>query len=77
MNRTRAAAVTVALLLAVLALHGCGDERHVPASTLSKSQRDSVLAESALPGAAAVKGALDAADSAQARTERAAEAAGR
>jgi hypothetical protein len=76
-NRARAAAVTVALLVAGLALAGCGGRRDAPASTLSKSQRDSVLAESALPGARAVKGALGAADSAQARAARAAEPAGR
>ena len=71
MNRRRAAAVTAALLAAGLVLGACGGKGETPASTLSKAQRDSVLAESALPGAGAVKGALGAADSAQARAARA------
>jgi hypothetical protein len=65
------------LLAAGSLLAGCGERTQRPASTLDKATRDSVLAESALPGAGAVKGALGAADSAQIRAERAAEASRR
>ena len=63
-------------LMLVCTLPACsGGEGDEPASTLTKAQRDSVLSESRLPGAATVKGALDIADTAQARADRT-EAAG-
>lgn len=62
------ACMTLALVLTLSACSGKdGDE---PASTLDKAQLDSVLSESQLPGAATVKGALDLADTAQARADR-------
>ena len=66
-----ALAVTAGLLVA------CSGNQDEPASTLSKAERDSVLAGSRLPGAATVKGALDAADTAQARGDRTEKAASR
>lgn len=65
--------LAVALLCAAT---GCGGgEADEPASTLSKAERDSVLGASNLPGAATVRGALDVADSAQVRADRAEDAA--
>ena len=75
----RALVLIVALFLAVSIgmLAACGADKDEPASTLSEAERDSVLSESALPGASAVKGALAVSDSAQARADRAAAAANR
>ena len=68
-------------LLAALAAAGllaaCGGDADEPASTLSRAKRDSVLAESDLPGAGAVKGALEAADTARVRADRAESAVGK
>ena len=65
------------LVLAVLCFCvGCGakdDEGDVPASGLTESQRDSVLAESQLPGAGTVGQARALADSAAVRAQRAEE----
>ena len=71
--------LTLVLVLAVTAglLAACSGNQDEPASTLSKAERDSVLAESSLPGAATVKGALDVADTVQARGDRTEKAAGR
>lgn len=71
--------LTLVLVLAVIAvlLVACSGNQDEPASTLSKAERDSVLAESSLPGAATVKGALAVTDTAQARADRTEEAAGR
>lgn len=63
--------LTVALLVTACLLAACGGDKDESATTLNKAQRDSVLSESALPGAAAVKGALAVSDSAQARADRA------
>ncbi len=52
-------------------LAACGGDKDKPTSTLSKTERDSVLSDSDLPGAAGVKGALAVSDSAQARADRA------
>ena len=57
----------------LVALLGCGgkqEEDRAPASKLTQAQRDSVLAESRLPGAGVVARALEAADSAEARADR-------
>ena len=64
-------------LALVCALPACsGGEADEPASTLTRAQRDSVLSESRLPGAATVKGALDVADTARARADRSESAGG-
>jgi len=55
--------VITGLVLVLLA--GCNSER--PEQTRSQGVRDSAIAESALPGAAGVKGALAVSDSAEAR----------
>jgi len=56
-----------------IASHGCGGEAGGgnPADSLTRRERDSLIGESALPGAAGVRGALRAADSAAARNRRA------
>lgn len=61
--RTLIAVVFISLTLA------CGSEEAAdrPLDAESRRARDSVLGESALPGAGGVKGALKAADSAAAR----------
>ena len=55
--------VITGLVLVLLA--GCNSER--PEQTRSQGVRDSAIAESELPGAAGVKGALAVSDSAEAR----------
>jgi hypothetical protein len=59
-------------ILAVLSLAfligACGEKE--PVKTLTKAQRDSVLSESDLPGAGVVGKAIEAADSAAARSDR-------
>jgi len=64
--------VQAALLLALsgfVAQTGCGN-MVADDSALTRHQRDSVIAESDLPGAAVVGRALEVADSAAARSER-------
>jgi len=65
------------LALAVLCFCvACGakeDERNVPASGLTESQRDSVIADSELPGAGTVGQARAISDSAAIRAQRAEE----
>lgn len=62
-----------AILLPVLLLASCSDVREgqdLPgADTLTRAQRDSIIGASKLPGAKPVQRALDAADSASARTQ--------
>ena len=58
------------LLLIVMAVVGCGPQPDTAANnrdTMTQRQRDSVLAQSRLPGARGVGMALDASDSAKAR----------
>jgi hypothetical protein len=57
------------LLVLLLFAVGCG-EREKPARPSSQRVRDSVLGSSKLPGAAGVRGAIRAADSAAARNAR-------
>lgn len=58
----RAAAMAVLALAVLAALAGCGKPAaDQPASTLTEAQRDSVLGESALPGAGTVGRAREAA----------------
>lgn len=62
-----------ALLLAGALLAGCGNGGESSAAaqdTLTRRERDSVIGASRLPGAAGVRGALRAADSATARNTR-------
>jgi hypothetical protein len=58
------------LLLAVACSGGSPDGGSGEADSLTRRQRDSAVAESGLPGAAGVRGAMDAADSASARAGR-------
>ena len=62
MNRMtlRARLTVVSLCVAALCVAGCG-RSDKPASTLSQSQRDTVLSKSDIPGASAVGHAFDAA----------------
>ena len=65
-ERTRVAMVGIFLLVA-----GCaGDTGGNRRDTMTQRQKDSVLAQSQLPGAAGVGKALNAADSAKARQAR-------
>ncbi len=71
---TRRPAVLAATLAALVTLVQCGGEAENAgrsADSLSRRQRDSLIGESALPGAGGVRRALDAADSAAARRARA------
>jgi hypothetical protein len=61
---------TLAGLLALLVLAGCGGTGAGERAPLTERERDSVLAEQPLPGAGAVGGALDAADRAAADAAR-------
>lgn len=62
---------TLSLLVLLAALAGCGSgDADEPASTLNRAERDSVLADSPLPGAGALKGALEVADTAAVRASR-------
>lgn len=49
----------------------CTDKSKEQPSPLTQRQRDSIVAESSLPGAGGVRGAMQAADSAEARNRRA------
>jgi hypothetical protein len=51
----------VLALAALLALAGCAKHEDRPASTLTEAQRDTVLANSQIPGASAVGYAMQAA----------------
>lgn len=54
-----------------LAFGACGErESETPRRELTQEQRDSILAETPLPGAKVVGRAIEAADSAAARSER-------
>ncbi len=67
--RTRWHMVAIAVL--VLATVGCPDgEETATQQPVDQRARDSAIAESNLPGAQGVRGALDAADSAAARQAR-------
>ena len=60
MNRSQRVRGTVLLALVCLAA-GCGSHasEHAPASRLTEAQRDTAIARSQIPGAAAVGRALD------------------
>lgn len=62
------------VLLAAATLTACTHKKKTTEeSTLTRREKDSIIGESALPGAQGVRGALRIADSAAARQERAAE----
>ena len=67
--------ISLGLTIAVCLFSACGSKEDEPAPAPNKAERDSVLSESSLPGAAAVKGALAVSDSARARADRASSAA--
>lgn len=69
-RRSSAAAATASLLLAAACGGGSPDAGPEGADSLTRRQRDSAVAESGLPGAAGVRGAMDAADTARARARR-------
>lgn len=52
------------------ALSACSGEKPVAKKPMTQRERDSAIGASNLPGAAGVRGALRAADSAQARNNR-------
>ncbi len=56
------------LLLAVIA--GCSQSDEQLSDTLTRREKDSLVAESGLPGAGGVRGAMTGADSAAARAAR-------
>ena len=62
----------VLLVFLMVCSGGCssGEQADPPLDAQSQRARDSTIAESALPGAAGVRGALGAADSAAARRAR-------
>jgi hypothetical protein len=61
------------LMTALLLCVACTDkkESNEGERTLTQRERDSIIGQSALPGARGVRGALSAADSARARADRA------
>jgi hypothetical protein len=73
MTRRTIAMISI-LVVTTFSLVACGGQQDEPTSKLSQAERDSVLSESDLPGASAVKGAMAVSDSAKARAERAAAA---
>lgn len=61
-----------ALMLAVTLLAACGggDAKQASSDTLTQRQKDSILANSKIPGASGVKRAMTAADSTSAGIQR-------
>lgn len=63
---------TIFAVTTALALAACGGgeaDAETAADTLTRAQKDSIIAELPIPGAGAVGRALDARDAANARTE--------
>jgi hypothetical protein len=58
------------LPISILALSACAPKTEDPDRPLEQRHRDSVIGASKLPGAAGVRGALRAQDSAKARVDR-------
>jgi len=56
------------IFVVILALGSCGEK--TPKKNLTRAQKDSVLAESDLPGAGVVGKAIEVADSSAARSKR-------
>ena len=63
----RAACVS---FIACILLVGCSTADRESADTLTRREKDSIVAESGLPGAGGVRGAMTGADSAAARAAR-------
>lgn len=63
-------ALVAVLFLAPACSGGTPDGGTADGDTLTKRQRDSAVAESGLPGAHGVRGAMDVADTARARADR-------
>ncbi|MEX1182929.1 MAG: hypothetical protein WEF86_06815 [Gemmatimonadota bacterium] len=66
-SSTRMLLLAVALAGAAACSGGDAADEAAPADTLTRAQRDSIIGASSLPGAGAVRDALDIADSAAAR----------
>ena len=60
-----------AIMVLCLSVAGCTSKDPSPQSSLTRQQKDSVLANSKLPGAKAVQGAMDAASADAARQQAA------
>ena len=60
--------ILVLLFVVVFVVGACGEK--TPEKDLTRAQKDSVLAESDLPGAGVVGKAIEAADSSAARSKR-------
>ncbi|MBD3180088.1 MAG: hypothetical protein GF417_11145 [Candidatus Latescibacteria bacterium] len=59
------------MLIPAILMAGCsGSDQKEPESSLSRKQRDSVLSESKIPGAGAVKKAIEVSDTASARSRK-------
>jgi hypothetical protein len=58
------------IIMATLLLAACSGEKPAAKPDMTQRQRDSAIGASRLPGAQGVRGALRAADSAQARNNR-------
>ena len=71
MTRRTIAMISI-LAMTTFFLAGCGGQQDEPNPKLSQAERDSLLSESELPGASAIKGAMAVSDSAKARAQRAA-----
>lgn len=72
MRRFRACVGSAGLGLTLILLTGCGrgGESGSPSDTLTQRQRDSIAGTLPIPGAGAIRKALDASDAAKARAER-------
>ncbi len=62
--------VSVALLSLIAGTSACSKKAETAKKPLTTAQRDSLIGESKLPGAAVVKKSLEQSDSAKARAER-------
>lgn len=60
----------LAAVLAALALIGCAKDESAPRANRTQREKDSIIANSKLPGARAVKRSMTSADSATARQLR-------
>lgn len=72
MSRSPSKAKLIILVLSTVLLAGCGRSGNEgsPADTLTQRQRDSIAGTLPIPGAGAVRKALEASDAAKARAER-------
>ena len=61
---------TLILCITCILATGCSASDHETSDTLTQREKDSLIAESRLPGASGVRGAMTGADSAAARAAR-------